>query len=307
MSFNGHPKHAIIGFDGTRRCEGAVRAALELNRQFGTTFEVLHAIDLPSQEWIYGRPDLVGEMEASIEARTYEALADDLAGLARDQAEGTLLREALRVGIGKPAQFLISRARESQADLVVIGPHVKKGRMDFGSVARAVLGKAPCAVWVQPEGEVPEINRILVPLDISEESLAALKSATAMAAELGASIVALHVFQPPDVAYAASPGYPVVGPTYVVDDVRKLALREFEETMASFDWKGVPHEIRFEEGRPSEVILAQASEVELVAMGTHGRTGLASALLGNVAYTVLQRVSVPVMCMRQASRGWLLG
>ena len=102
MSFQGHPRHAIVGIDGTRRCEGAVRAALELNRKFGTTFEVLHTIDLPSQEWIHGRPDKVGEMEASIEARTYEALADDLAGLARDQAEGVLLREALRVGIGKP-------------------------------------------------------------------------------------------------------------------------------------------------------------------------------------------------------------
>lgn len=307
MTLEGHPRHAVVGYDGTARCEAAARAALELRRRFGTTVEFLHAIDLPSPEWIYGRPDVIGEAEAEIEARAYEALAETLAGFAETDEEKVAVRAALRVVVARPAQAVVDRARESQADLIVIGPHERHGRMDFGSTARAILGKAPCDVWIQPAGELRKIDTMLVPVDLSEESLRALAVARDMAREFGAKIVALHVFQPPDVAYAASPGYPIAGPTYVVDDVRRIAAKEFDEAIAAFDWKGVAHEKRFEEGRPTDVILELSGEADLVAMGSHGRTGLAAAVLGNVAYTVLREAKVPVLAIRHASRGWLLG
>jgi len=305
MKLAGHPVHAVVAYDGARS-EHAARVALDMRRRFGTTLDFVHAIDLPRPEEVAGRPDVIGQMEAEVEARAYETLQGMLAELTRDAAEAQAVSTALRVVVGNPARVVVERAREVQADLVVLGPHEKHGRFDFGSTTRAILGKAPCDVWVQP-GPVGDVRRVLVPIDLSEESLRALAVARDLSAEYGAEITALHVFQLPDVAYAASPGYPIAGPTYVIDDVRRISEREFQEALASFDWKGVGHQARFEEGRPADVILELSDKADLVVMGSHGRTGLAAAILGNVAYAVLRSAKVPVLALRHPSRGWLLG
>lgn len=307
MKLAGHPVHAVVGYDGTERNADVARAALDMRRRFGTTLEFVHAIDLPRVEEVSGRPDIVGEMEADIEASAFEFVSGKLSELASDADERRALATSLRVVVGKPAKVVVDRAEEVQADLVMIGPHERHGRFDFGSTARAILSKAPCDVWIQP-GPVREVRKVLVPVDLSEESMRALAVARDLAQEYGgAHVLALHVFQLPDVAYAASPGYPIAGPTYVVDDVRRIAENEFREAMAAFDWKGLAHEARFEEGRPADVILELSGDVDLVAMGSHGRTGLAAAVLGNVAYTVLREAKVPVLALRHSTRGWLLG
>jgi nucleotide-binding universal stress UspA family protein len=51
-------------------------------------------------------------------------------------------------------------------------------------------------------------------------------------------------------------------------------------------------------------ILEKQGGVDLIAMGTHGRTGISAAVLGNVAYGVLKAADVPVLAIRHAQRKW---
>ncbi len=301
----GRPKHIIVGYDGGAGARNVARASLDMHARFGAHVEFVHAVDIPRPEAVAGRPDRVAEMQAEIEAGAWEHVVLALEGVASASGTDYAVRDHLRVALGHPAEILVTRAKETQADLLLIGPHTRRGLLDFGSTARAILGKSPCDVWVQPR-EPRAIERILVPTDMSEDSLLAMHTACDLAAEYGAEVTALHCFTPPDLAYAASPGYPIAGPTYVIDDVRKIATEEFDQAMADFDWRGVEHDRRFVEGRPQEAILALQNETDLIAMGSHGRTGLSAAVLGNVAYAVLREAHVPVLAIRHAKRSWLL-
>lgn len=303
MTHHGLPKHLVVGYDGLERSRNGVLAALDLRRRFGTVVDVLHVVDLPPLHEIGGRPDLVLQAEADIEARHYEQALAELKGLDPENELG--LNDHLEVRVGKPARCLVDLAQERGADTILLGPHEKRGLLDFGSTTRGVIGSARCDLWMQP-CPPRRIRRVLAPVDLSEESMRALAAARDLARDAGAELTALNVFQPPDLAYAASPGYPVSGPVYVIEDVRKLAEEEFRRALDDFDWGGVQHEARFVEGRPLAVILEQQEGHDLIAMGTHGRTGLAAAVLGNVAHGVLREAKVPVLALRHPQRTWQL-
>jgi len=305
MKREGHPQSLVIGYDAGSHALEVTRAALDMRVRFGTALEFIHVIDMPLPGDLSGRPDLVAETEAEIGAKTFEHVVSSIEGVVEERHQ-FVVREHLAVRVGHPAREIVALARDIEADTIMIGPHMKRGLFDFGSTARAVLGSSPCDVWVQP-GPHRDIKSLLVPTDLSEESLLALRSARDLAQEYGAKVTVVHCFLPPDVAYATSPGYPIAGPTYVVDDVRRIAREEFDSAMALFEWQGVEHEERFVEGRPAEVVLDLQGEFDLIAMGSHGRTGLAAAVLGNVAYSVLRQSEIPVLAMRHPKRSWLLG
>lgn len=281
-----------------------LRTALDLHRRFGTEVHVVHAVDLPDPEWVGMRADVVAEMEADIQTRALDALAVRLREV--DPKDELRREDHLLVQRGRPAQVLVSHARKVGADLLMLGPHRERGVLDFGSTTRGVMASAKCDLWIQPRAPRP-IRKVLVPVDLSEESLRALAQARRYAEELEAGVTALHCFQVPVLAYAPTPAAPSAGPTYVADEVRESAREEFHRALEDFDWGPVEHELRFVEGEPAASILELQGEHDLIAIGTHGRTGLARALLGNVAYQVLRSAEVPVLAIRHPERHWLLG
>ena len=186
----------------------------------------------------------------------------------------------------------------------MLGPHKQRRPIDFGSTARAVLARVPGSVWVQPSERRP-IREILVPVDLSEHSLMALEMVCLLAADLGAKIHTLNCFTLPEASYSYGLSYPIAGPAYVMEEARAAAREGYESTMLDFQWGDVEHEHHFVEGDPVAQILALSSDVDLVALGTHGRTGLSAAVLGNVAYNVLKECPVPVLALRHPERKWL--
>jgi nucleotide-binding universal stress UspA family protein len=145
---------------------------------------------------------------------------------------------------------------------------------------------------------VPTLSRILVPIDFSPSSQAALEYASFLAARLGATLEVLHVWQPA--------GY--VGPDTLAllpvssgqagwEEARQSVRREVERALPRGGAAAVG--VRVEAGEPADTILAAASSgADLVVMGTHGRTGLARLLLGSVAEAVVRRATCPVLTVR---------
>ena len=150
------------------------------------------------------------------------------------------------------------------------------------------------------------ISRILVPIDFSPSSRAALEHATFLAGRLGASLEVLHVWEPPGyvgpdtlallpVGTAGQPGW---------EQTRTEVAREVDRFLAKAPAQPRALSVRVEAGEPSDVILHVASESgsDLIVMGTHGRTGLSRLLIGSVAEAVLRRATCPVLTVRVPSK-----
>jgi nucleotide-binding universal stress UspA family protein len=139
------------------------------------------------------------------------------------------------------------------------------------------------------------IGKIFVPLDGSELSSSILPFAAGLAKPLSASILLFHAVVPPVLAY------PGVGP--IGFDARLLhnlqaAAREFLTSVAAdLTAQGVETKIIVSIGNAADAIIAAADEQEagLIAMSTHGRSGLGRLVMGSVADAVVRRTSIPVL------------
>ena len=300
------PPRVVAGYAGRDEHDPAVLAALELRRQLDLELEVVHAVPRPRFQRGTGHlassVDEYERLESSVEARA-SALFGELLRAHGDDPGGS---DLLRFVAGAPATALIDRAAEWPADLVVLGPHARRGHIDFGGTARTVLGKSPCNVWTQP-GAPRRIRHVLVPVDVSEHSLAALRLARALGQVLEARLTVLHAYIPPFFSYSQEAiDLEAATSLDLIESDRRLDVHEFDELLADFEWGDVAHEVEWHEGRPDELVLAHP-DVDLVVMGTHGRSGIAPSILGSVAYEVLRRSEVPVLAVHQPKRRIRLG
>lgn len=135
------------------------------------------------------------------------------------------------------------------------------------------------------------IARVLVPTDFSVCSMWALRYAEEMARRFGAEILLLHVDQS-------------LAPYSELAEARQAAVRkEIEELATLLRDRGVPARGVLRSGGFAEEILkaAGAEHADLIAMGTHGRTGLAHVLMGSVAESVVRQSSCPVLTVRHTA------
>jgi nucleotide-binding universal stress UspA family protein len=299
------PRHVVVAVAPDPSSDPAVQIAIELMRRFDATLDFVHAVGSAALDWdVEDDPRLVARGEGLLQVATTQVVAHVDRVLTAQGFDRAPAGELVHVQAGQPAKVILDRAREKHADLIVLGALRRNAGVDFGSTARAVLAHAVDPVWVQPRAPDP-IRRILVPVDLSEESLRALAKACSLAQRLGARVRAMKCFDGARLSGMAVAGVeaPVVVPP--MDELREKSRADFERVMTSFDWKGVEHDIEFVDGSPAETILDREPGADLIAMGTHGRTGLSSALLGSVAYSVLKHATKPVMVVRRKDRSFL--
>ena len=146
-----------------------------------------------------------------------------------------------------------------------------------------------------PKGMAASGRRILVPLDGSTTSEAVLSHARTLAKADGSEIVLLQV--------ANSAGEIFNDPAIAADDIQAVesADKTYMETLlASLKSEGVNASVEIREGPISETILSVAQEmkVDMIAMSTHGRSGLQKLLMGSVTEWMIKHSPVPVMVIR---------
>jgi nucleotide-binding universal stress UspA family protein len=138
-------------------------------------------------------------------------------------------------------------------------------------------------------------KRLLAALDGSPQSEDALAFATAEWPD--ATVVLLHVIDPVDAGYSATPLGSTAEEWYERERERADAL--LEDASDAVDG---PVETRIEVGRPARTIVEVADDegaaVDHVVVGSHGREGVSRLLLGSVAETVVRRSPVPVTVVR---------
>lgn len=146
------------------------------------------------------------------------------------------------------------------------------------------------------------ISRILVPIDFSACSQAALLDAVMFAEQFQAEIEALHVWEVP---HSVRPDLMVWMEGSDRQRVGDVVEAQAQADMEAFLQKLAPEgraklKTRVEGGEPVEVILERAKkgEFDLLVLGTHGRTGVQHLIMGSVAEKVVRRASCPVLTVR---------
>lgn len=139
-----------------------------------------------------------------------------------------------------------------------------------------------------------QLKKILCPIDFSEDGQAANEYASMLAESSGAEIVYLHVALP-DVTFSAV--------AHV--DLRENAAEDrirLEATVPTVSGVNASYEVEF--GLPSPTIVEFATEnnIDLIVMGTHGRTGWRRVTMGSVAEGVVRNASCPVLAIKSRTK-----
>jgi nucleotide-binding universal stress UspA family protein len=146
-------------------------------------------------------------------------------------------------------------------------------------------------------------QRILIPLDGSAMSEAVLPHAKKLSLALNAEIVLLHVevIPVPEFNAYASPLAPQS------EDVKQMHTDEkayIKHVCVMLESEGLRATYLLREGLVAETILevAEVMQADLIAMSTHGRTGMLRLLLGSVAEQVVHNSRIPVMLIRPGEK-----
>ena len=151
------------------------------------------------------------------------------------------------------------------------------------------------------------INRVLCPMDFSDSSDHALRYAAAMAEQFHAELLLLHVVSP---ILAALPGEPMLPGTEQADlDALTDACRErLDRAVGTLAAEGLNVQPLVLNGVPFIEIVrcAREREVDLIVLGTHGRTGLEHLLIGSVAERVVRKAPCPVLTVKHPEHEFVM-
>lgn len=140
-----------------------------------------------------------------------------------------------------------------------------------------------------------QVNKILFPTDFSHTGDAALEFAASMARDSDATLLIVHV-EEPTVAYGGGEMY------YGVSEPASEDLKTMLRAVAPRDPEvSCEHHLIVGDPAAGLVRFAESEGVDLIVMGTHGRTGLSRLIMGSVAEAVVRKAPCPVLTYKQPS------
>ncbi|HEY7330214.1 MAG TPA: universal stress protein [Gemmataceae bacterium] len=234
-----------------------------------------------------------------------QSVAKVLRGLVRKAREQGIEADD-KLAAGKSWLELVRQAMRGQHDLVMIGTRDRKGLewMLFGSTAVKVLRRCPCPVWVVKPGGEPSPLKILVASGLDPTAEEGLRLVAELARVTPAEIHLLHVVDfPLDRHWATA--LPDAREQAYRRGVREHAVKELE---GQIDRAGAhrltpPVQVHLMDEigiLPDEGILQflQKNPMDLMVMGTVGRSGIASVMIGNTAERMLPQLSCSLLAVK---------
>lgn len=217
---------------------------------------------------------------------------------------GEGLRVDVELSIGDPAEEILRSADRVDPSLIAMSTHGRSGigRWARGSVAERVLRRSrhplllanPRSLGTTIEGGARPFRRILLPLDGSELSASIVPLVVKVARVYESEVFAIHAIPPMPSKTPA----PYVEPHPSVEEVERF----LEPMLVPFEEAGIRNRLMVRYERPAEAILeaARSEHMDLVAMTTHGSSGVSRWVFGSVAEKVLREGSWPLLVRRTA-------
>ena len=250
---------------------------------------------------------VVQTIEPSVDAGSVDGLRHEAAAFF-DKATRAGVSVDVQVELGSPVHWILDRAANLPADLVVMGTHGSSGfeHLMLGSVTEKVLRKAPCPVLTVPprarsRSRLP-FHHLLCATDFSEASSLAVRFALSLAVESDACLTLLHVLEwpwhePPQPSLDELPAEQGFALAMFRRELEVRARRQLEELVPR---TGPSIRVAVVSGTPYEQVLASAAaeSADLIVLGVGRRSALNLALLGSTASHVIRAAECPVLTLR---------
>ena len=303
----------MLGIEFSDTSDAAIRWAGELRRIAPCDIVGVHVVWPPQEQHRLG---IGGSMSlASLHPEVERVATRDLeAKIARLRSIGEgIVRIRLGIGFGRTDFHLVQLAQEEQADLLVLGSHQRSGfgKVWNGSVAQGCLHHAPMSVALVPQAAnikpeavpISKVNRVLVATDFSDVSNQAIPHAYSIL-QPGGTVFLIHVVNPfsiPNSVIEFMPQRSDEG-----SEQKALYAKAVEERLRSlipedFEKLGIKSEVHLIEGLDAAQAICAAAKrlgAGMICIGSHGRSGIAKAILGSVAQSVICRSPIPVITVR---------
>ena len=306
------PSKVLVPVDGSNFAEHALPYALGVARRTGATLH-LALVHVPAD---IGTPTY--PLADAIESRDEELREHDTAYMEAlvERLKPTDVEVKPALLSGRVGSALADYVDARQIDLVVMTTHGRGGlqRAWLGSTADSLIRHCMIPILlVRPSDETREIGpesdreirTVLAALDGSDTSETALRDAFELGITEDASLLLIHALQPP--VASASPYLPhTIQLTHDEMEAREKQMKKYLEELADQDWLGdrpTRVEVRVDyHPAPAILELAEEEDVDLIALGTHGRGGLRRLILGSVADKVIRGTHRPVLVHRGVGR-----
>jgi nucleotide-binding universal stress UspA family protein len=291
----------VIAVDGSDEARQAVRRGLELAQVFDANVDVLSVVERKALQ-------LTETSDEKIQLREQgEEVLAEIKELASEfgQSVTTKLAE------GKPAVQICTYADETDADLIVVGRQglTGLGRRLLGGVTEQVLHRSDIPVLVVSGGNhdggiEADYSRVLITTDGSENADVAIPHGIEIAQRFGSTV---HVLNVVDLQAAGGP-FSAGGleKKFVErleargEDAVDSVAHKIEDSAPNLTVEtAVERTTSFEGAATGVREYVEENEIDLVAVGSHGRSNLRRQLLGSVASTVLRTVDVPVLVVKR--------
>jgi len=284
----------LVPTDGSDHAVRAADHAAALADRFGATVNVLAAVDVESAA---GAFDAGGVTESFVETLEQQAKADVESVTDAIGDEVPTATELIR---GRPEDVVVDYATDNDVDLIAMGTHGRTGidRVVAGSVTERVLRRGPVPVLTARHSErtvSPTYDDVAIPYDGSDAASAALDHAVAIAGATDATLHAVSVVEIP-----ATAGHPELtlspGVLETHDEHAEATADEAADRAREAD---VDTTTAIVNGAPADAVLDYVADndVDMIAMGTHGRTGIGRYLLGSTTERVVRRADPPVVAV----------
>jgi nucleotide-binding universal stress UspA family protein len=277
----------LVPTDGSAAADAATETALSLARRFDASLHAINVVELG------GSPiDADSEVTAEVTRRGEETLAT-----LRDRAAdvGVSATTRVRETADPVHQTIVDYARDHDVDLIVMGTHGRTGlnRLVLGSVTERTLRTSPIPVLTVHEDTVldSDFERVLVPTDGSDAANVAADHGIRIAEATDAAIHVVHVVNLTSVSGE-------FGSAEVLKALEDAGQQAVDDVIGRAEDAGLRSvEASVLSGTPARAIMDYADErdIDVIAMGTHGRTGLERYLLGSVTEKIVRITDVPVL------------
>jgi len=298
----------LVPLDGSAFGEQALPLAISIARRAGATVCLAHvhtAERSPCMDRLM-QPGDAADLHARAAERAYlDRLARCIMSTHVIPIDVVLLDDPVAAALG-------DHARAASVDLIVMSTHGRGalGRVWLGSVTAALVPQAPVPILlVRPQQPLAEPNdepvfrHILIPLDGSPLAEQAIEPAIALGALTQARYTLLQALDPL-VAEHTHPPYAVGLDQRSLADIKEKARAYLERVAARLRAQSLHVQTSLVVALPSLAIREYVcgQDVDLIAMATHGHSGVSRLLLGSVTDAVVHTADVPVLLKRPYAR-----
>ncbi len=277
----------LIPTDFTEGSRPAIDRALALPLAQGARIEILHV--LPAS--------IPAKVRAKVEAGAREALAAAVTRVRSNPTTRGDLAVTSALVRGDAYVEIIRHARSIEAELIVIGPHGRRPLRDLfiGATAARVVRLGDVPVLVVRNGGAKPYRRPLVAADLGDTARPTLEIGLRIVGSR-ATVRVVHAFHVPFESFMAPTRATVAE---VRKPYREKALAQLDALIAPYEdqarWSKIVRP-----GNARSIVLYEAvrGRADVIAIGTHGRSGLSRALIGSVAEDVIANAPCDVLVVR---------